>query len=69
MIQLKLLNLQYLEKYFQDYLLKNNDISDVQLKRLAVKIDLEEHIIDIEKLKSYKIIELNCTNKVIRIAR
>ena len=36
-------------------MLKNNDISDVQLKRLAVKIDLEEHIIDIEKLKSYKI--------------
>ena len=46
---------EHLKKYFQDYLLKNNDISDVQLKRLSVKIDLEEHIIDIEKLKSYKI--------------
>ncbi|MDC1068203.1 hypothetical protein OAQ99_03475 [Candidatus Kapabacteria bacterium] len=46
---------EHLKKYFQDFLLKNNDISDVQLKRLAVKIDLEEHTIDIEKLKLYKI--------------
>lgn len=49
---------EHLKKYFKDFLLKNNDISDVQLKRLAVKIDLEEHIIDIEKLKSYKIINV-----------
>ncbi len=46
---------EHLKKYFQDFLLKNNDLSDVKLKKLAVKIDAEEHIIEIEKLKTYKI--------------
>lgn len=46
---------EHLKKYFQEFLLKSNDLSDVKLKKLAVKIDTEEHIIDIEKLKTYKI--------------
>ena len=46
---------EFLKKYFQDFLLKNNDLSGIKLKKLALKIDLEEHIIDIEKLKTYKI--------------
>ncbi len=46
---------EHLKKYFQEFLLKHNDLSGVKLKKLAVKIDSEEHIIDIEKLRSYKI--------------
>ncbi len=46
---------EFLKKYFQDFLSKHNDVQDVKLKKLAVKVDSEEHIIDIEKLKSYKI--------------
>jgi hypothetical protein len=46
---------EFLKRYFQDFLLKHNDLSEVKLKKLSVKIDLEEHIIDIESLKSYKI--------------
>jgi hypothetical protein len=46
---------EFLKRYFQDFLSKHNDIRDVKLKKLAVKIDSEESIIDIEELKSYKI--------------
>jgi len=46
---------EFLKRYFQDFLTKHNDVKDVKLKKLAVKIDSEEHIIDIEKLKSYRI--------------
>lgn len=49
---------EYLKKYFQDFLLKNNDISEVQLKKLTVKVDIEEYTIDIETLKSFKIIKV-----------
>lgn len=46
---------EHLKKYFQKFLLKHNDLSDAKLKKLAVKIDTEEHIIEINKLKTYKI--------------
>ena len=46
---------EFLKRYFQDFLSKHNDVKDVKIKQLAVKIDSEEYIIDIEKLKSYKI--------------
>ena len=46
---------EHLKKYFQEFLLKHNDLSNVKLKKLAVKIDAEEHTIDIENLQSYKI--------------
>lgn len=46
---------EFLKKYFQDFLSKHNNINDINLKRLAVKIDSEEQIIDIEKLKLYSI--------------
>lgn len=46
---------EHLKKYFQEFLLKHNDLSDIKLKKLAVKIDSEEHTIDIENLQSYKI--------------
>ena len=46
---------EFLKKYFQDFLSKHNDIRDVKLKKLAVKIDSEQSIIEIEELKSYKI--------------
>jgi hypothetical protein len=46
---------EFLKRYFQDFLTKHNDVKDIKLKKLTVKIDSEEHIIDIEKLKSYRI--------------
>lgn len=46
---------EHLKKYFQEFLLKHNDLSDVKLKKLAVKIDSEEYTIDIENLYPYKI--------------
>ncbi len=46
---------EHLKRYFQDFLLKHNDLSGVKLEKLAVKIDSEEHTIDIENLQSYKI--------------
>jgi hypothetical protein len=46
---------EFLKKYFQDFLSKHNDIRDVKLKKLAVKIDSEQSVIEIEELKSYKI--------------
>ncbi len=49
---------EHLKKYFQEFLLKHNDLSDVKLKKLSVKIDSEEHTIDIKNLKSYKIINV-----------
>ncbi|WP_187477904.1 hypothetical protein [Amniculibacterium sp. G2-70] len=49
---------EHLKKYFQEFLLKHNDLSDVKLKKLSVKIDSEEHTIDIENLQSYKIINV-----------
>lgn len=53
---------EHLKKYFQDFLLKNNDLSDVKLKKLAVKIDAEEHIIEIEKLNHIKSLTYYCPN-------
>jgi len=44
---------EYLKKYFQKFLSKHNNVKDINLKKIAVKIDSEEHIIDIEKLNSY----------------
>lgn len=49
---------EHLKKYFQEFLLKHNDLSDVKLKKLSVKIDSEEHTIDIGNLQSYKIIDV-----------
>lgn len=49
---------EHLKKYFQDFLLKHNDLSDVKIKKLSVKIDSEEHTIHIENLQSYKIINV-----------
>lgn len=46
---------EFLKRYFQDFLTIHNNVKDIKLKKLAVKIDSEEHIIDIEKLKSYRI--------------
>ncbi|WP_435355381.1 hypothetical protein [Emticicia sp. SJ17W-69] len=46
---------EFLKRYFQDFLTIHNNVKDIKLKKLAVKIDSEEHIINIEKLKSYRI--------------
>ncbi len=46
---------EFLKRYFQDFLLKHNDLSGVKLTKLSVKIDKEEHTINIEDLKRYKI--------------
>jgi hypothetical protein len=44
---------EFLKKYFQVFLKKHNSVNDIKLKKLEVKIDSEEYIIDIEKLKLY----------------
>ncbi len=49
---------EFLKRYFQSFLLKHNDLSGVKLKKLSVKIDSEEHTIDVENLMSYKIINV-----------
>lgn len=46
---------EHLKKYFKDFLSAHNNIDDIKLKKLAVKIDLTEQVIDISSLKSYKI--------------
>lgn len=46
---------EFLKKYFQDFLSKHNDVNDVKIKKLVIKIDFEEYIIDIDKLQSYRI--------------
>jgi hypothetical protein len=46
---------EFIKRFFQDFLLKNNHISDVNLKFLSVKIDAENYIFEIEKLKNYHI--------------
>lgn len=46
---------EFLKKYFQGFLLNHNDLSNINLKKLSVKIDSEVHTIDIENLQSYKI--------------
>lgn len=46
---------EHLKIYFQEFLLNHNDLSGVNLEKLAVKIDSEDHTIDIENLQSYKI--------------
>lgn len=49
---------EHLKKFFQEYLKKHSDISDTTLHQLVVKIDGESHSVDIEKLKSYQIINV-----------
>ncbi len=49
---------EFLKRYFQTFLLKHNNLSGVKLKKLSVKIDSEEHTIDVENLMSYKIINV-----------
>lgn len=46
---------EFLKRYFQDFLSKHNDIKNIELKKLVVRIDSEETIVDVEELKSYKV--------------
>lgn len=46
---------EFLKKYFKEYLSRNNNIEATNLKQLQIKIDVEEFIINIEDLFSYRI--------------
>lgn len=46
---------EFLKKYFKEYLRKNNNIKTTNLKQLQIKIDVEEFIVNVEDLFSYKI--------------
>jgi len=46
---------EFLKKYFKEYLSRNNNIEATNLKQLQIKIDVEEFIINVEDLYSYKI--------------
>lgn len=49
---------EYLKKYFQSFLLNHHDISNVNFKKLSIKIDKEDHIIELNDLKKYTIIDV-----------
>ncbi len=49
---------EHLKIFFQDFILKHNDLTGVKLKKLTIKIDSEDQIIEIEQLKSYKILKV-----------
>lgn len=46
---------EFLKKYFKDFLLNHNNIKEIELEKLVIKIDALEHIIDIEDLKIYRV--------------
>lgn len=60
---------EFIKHFFQDFLQKNNNIEDVTLKTLSIKIDEESYIFEIEELKNYHItkvllpIQLNIEQK------
>ncbi|ALU75153.1 hypothetical protein G1J88_05750 [Tenacibaculum dicentrarchi] len=49
---------EYLKKYFQNYILENNGISKLGLKSISINNDNKYITIEIEKLKSFKIINV-----------
>ncbi len=49
---------EHLKIYFQDFLSTHSDIQANKLKHLIIKIDSEEHFIDIDSLKQYKITDV-----------
>ncbi|MCG8838990.1 hypothetical protein G1K37_11600 [Tenacibaculum dicentrarchi] len=49
---------EYLKKYFQNYILENNGISKSGLKSISINNDNKYITIEIEKLKSFKIINV-----------
>jgi hypothetical protein len=50
---------EFLKKFFKNFLKKYNNIIDVKLKILNVKIDAEEHTINIDQLKSYQVVNVS----------
>lgn len=46
---------EHLKKYFQNYILNNNDLSGVNLKTLKVTGGLDDEVVSLESLSSYKI--------------
>jgi hypothetical protein len=46
---------EFLKRYFQEYISKNNSIKDTKLEKLSVKIDSETYVIDIKELLNYEI--------------
>jgi hypothetical protein len=46
---------EFLKRYFQEFMSKNNSIKDTKLEKLTVKIDSETHEIDIKELLNYEI--------------
>lgn len=49
---------EFLKKYFKEYLSTNNNIENSNLKQLQIKIDVEEFLINVEDLYSYKILNV-----------
>lgn len=49
---------EHLKKYFQKYILDNNDISKTKLKSVLIKNDTKTNTIDISKLITYKIMNV-----------
>jgi hypothetical protein len=49
---------EFLKRYFQEFMSKNNSIKDTKLEKLSVKIDSETHIIEIKELLNYEIVSV-----------
>jgi hypothetical protein len=49
---------EFLKKYFKEFFMLHNDLSEVKLKQLLIKIDTEEYTIKISDLKSYKVVNV-----------
>jgi hypothetical protein len=49
---------EFLKRYFQEFMSKNNSIKDTKLEKLSVKIDSETHVIDIKELLNYEIVSV-----------
>jgi hypothetical protein len=49
---------EFLKRYFQEFMSKNNSIKDTKLEKLYVKIDSETHVIDIKELLNYEIVNV-----------
>jgi len=49
---------EFLKKYFKDFISKNNNIRNSNLKQLHVKIDEKNYFVNVQNLFSYKIINV-----------
>jgi hypothetical protein len=55
---------EYIKKYFQSYILDNNNVQETDIKTLCVDVDSEQKTIDIATLKTFKIKKVYLPNEL-----